>query len=277
MDYIDYREKLGLGFNDAEKQQQFINRIRVFLYSDKCIDFDREQETAFAYSIGVPSIIEEDKARSIIRLDELYGIKRAWLYLEKKQKRFADFLSALIMLANNHVGTKRNKNLITDAIKKAFDASHIPYELYQDDAGVFFFPNGAKELDKALVSEPLVWLSEYPKTQKTFSRALRQYSDGEYVRDVADNLRKALEEFFQEVLKNKRNLDNNKADICRYLSTHNAEPEIASMMQALLNSYNSLNNSAAKHNDKLDPKYLEFLMYQTGLIIRMIITVGEKE
>ncbi len=278
MDYYDYRTKLGIGFSDEEKQKQFINRIKTFLYANKSIPFERDQENAFAYSIGEASIIEEEQISvTILRLDSLSGIQRVWLYLQKKQKLFPDFLATLVTMVNNYPGKKVHKETILNAIKRALDDSRIPYELFHDDDGVFYFPNGAKELDGALVSEPLEWLSDYPKARVTFARALKQYSDGAYVRDVADNFRKSLEEFFQEFLGNKKNLDNNKAEIYRYLSSHNAEPEIASMMQALMNSYDKLNNSAAKHNDKLDPKYLEFLMYQTGLFIRMIITVGAKE
>lgn len=278
MDYLDYREKLGIGFSDKEKQRQFVNRIKVFLYSNGSIPFEREQENAFAYSIGETSKIEEELISSFnMDFDSPTGLQRVWSYLECKKENFIDFLAALMTFANNYTGTKKNKSTIIMAITNALSYSRIPYELIQDNSDVFVFPKGAHELDKAIVSEPLEWLSQYPKTRSTFCRALNQYSNGEYVRDVADNFRKALEVFFQEKLENSRNLDNNITDICRYLSSHNAEPEIASMMQALLNSYNKLNNSAAKHNDKLDPKYLEFLMYQTGLIIRMIIIVGKDD
>ena len=32
-------------------------------------------------------------------------------------------------------------------------------------------------------------------------------------------------------------------------------------------------NTEIKHNDKIDEKYLEFLMYQTGVFIRMLVVV----
>lgn len=240
------------------------------------IPFNRNQENAFAYCIGEQSCIENEQDYFAHLLDPDGSFQRIWLYLEKWEDCFDAFLAALVLFVNTYNGTKKAKDLVYNAIISALRDSHIEYELIFDADGTFVFPKGAPELDKALVSEPLGWLTDYPKANATFSRALRQYANGEYARDIADNFRKALEEFFQEVLGNTKNLDNNKADICRYLSSHNAEPEIASMMQALLNSYDKLNNSAAKHNDKIDPKYLEFLMYQTGLFIRMIITAGEK-
>ena len=174
MDYYDYRTKLGIGFSDEEKQKQFINRIKTFLYANKSIPFERDQENAFAYSIGEASIIEEEQiSETILRLDSLSGIQRVWLYLQKKQKLFPDCLATLVTMVNNYPGKKVHKETILNAIKRALDDSRIPYELFHDDDGVFFFPNGAKELDGALVSEPLEWLSDYPKARVTFARALK--------------------------------------------------------------------------------------------------------
>ena len=87
--------------------------------------------------------------------------------------------------------------------------------------------------------------------------------------------RKALEEFCQEFLGNTKNLANNITEVFQYLGKNNAEPEVASMMKSLMNTYDTLNNKIAKHNDKVDEKYLEFLMYQTGVFIRMLIVVDQ--
>lgn len=57
------------------------------------------------------------------------------------------------------------------------------------------------------------------------------------------------------------------------MGTHNAEPELAGSIKDLLLKYDTLNNKIAKHNDKVDARYLEFLLYQTGIFIRMLITV----
>lgn len=89
-------------------------------------------------------------------------------------------------------------------LRRMLDESNISYEVLQDNDGYFVFPKGAEELDDVLVSEVLLWLQNYPKTQKTYITALRQYADGIYIRDVADNLRKALETFLQEFLGNEK-------------------------------------------------------------------------
>ena len=158
------------------------------------------------------------------------------------------------------------------------DKSNIQFEVFYDEnSDYFIFPKGAKEFDNALVSEPLEWLSNYPKAHKTYCNALKQYSEGIYIRDVADNLRKALEEFLQEFLGNERNLESNKDEICRYLGNEGVDPGISGLYQPLINSYKNINDRIAKHNDKIDEKLLEFLLYQTGILIRMAITIKQAE
>lgn len=277
MNYLDYREALGIGFEDESKAEMLKAKIVTFFeafsnFNDIKKYFDTDSFYVYYLKVGETPINGYYSwgrlADNIVSEDNIKGIVC----------RYVTFVNSLdIILDSEYNDFHTYKGVIKDFLYHSLNELNINYKTVTDDDGIFVFPDGAKELDDALVSEPYEWLKDYPKTRETFGRALKQYSNGDYVRDVADNFRKALEEFFQEFLGNTRNLANNKTDICKYLGTHNAEPEIASMMQALLNSYDNLNNSAAKHNDKMDAKYLEFLMYQTGLFIRMIITVGKEE
>ncbi len=151
--------------------------------------------------------------------------------------------------------------------------SHIPYELIEENGEYFIFPKGAPELDAALVSEPLEWLKDYPVAHRTFVTALKQYADGIYIRDVADNLRKALEAFLQEFLGNSKNLETNKNEICKYLGGQGVDAGVTGLFQPLINTYKSINDRIVKHNDAVDEKLLEFLLYQTGVLIRLVLTV----
>lgn len=165
------------------------------------------------------------------------------------------------------------KGQVLEYLKKSLDKLNIKYEIFEDEDGIFLFPLGAKELDDALVSEPLEWLKDYPKARKTYSIALQQYSNGQYVRDVADNFRKAFEEFLREFLNNNNDLNKNKKEVDAYLKEQNVAPQLITMLGSLFTHYYMLNNETAKHNDKMDARYLEFLMYQTGVFIRMLVTV----
>ena len=283
MDYIDYVEKLGLGFCDEDKQMQFINRIRVYLHARYDIPFDRNTENIFAYKIGEPSKIEEELMHSDFTLNfgpGPEGLQRVWLYLADKQNYFKRFLAALTIFANAYQGTKSNKESIMTAIKDAFRDSHIDYETFTDDDGLFFFPKGAKELDDALVSEPLEWLKDYPETQKELIVALKMYSDAtsENAYKVADAFRAALERFFQNYFcAADRSLENFKDDLGTHLKNNGVPSEIRNIMIKNFELYNKYMNNYAKHTNKAKVNVLEFIMYQTGLTIRTIITLGKEE
>ena len=277
MDFIDYRKALGLSFQDKDKKALFIKRIGVFMQSAENCPFEEQDEIEFSYMIGENYLLADIDILEIHLGNDHIGLQRAWLYLSKRTETFEDFLSCLVALINTYGGKKSDKKIILSSVKKALDDCHIAFELLEDDDGIFIFPKGAKELDNALVSEPLEWLKDYPQAHKTYCIALKQYTDGIYIRDVADNLRKALEDFLREFLGNNNDFNKNKKEIENYLKSQNADSHLITILVSLLNHYYLLNNEVAKHNDKMDKKYLEFLLYQTGIFIRNLITVKREE
>lgn len=45
----------------------------------------------------------------------------------------------------------------------------------------------------------------------------------------------------------------------------------------MINAYKNINDKIAKHNDAVDAKLLEFLLYQTGVLIRMVLSVKQAQ
>lgn len=273
MDWLDYRQALGLSFNDDQKKNLFIKRIEVFMRSGKRYSFAERDEIAFAYMIGETYLPSDRESVAFCLDEELVGLQKVWPYLKKHTDNFLDFLATLVAFINTYKGKNSDKIDVFSAIKGALNDCHIDFEIVKDSDGNFIFPKGAKELDNALVSQPLEWLSAYPMAQKTFIIALKQYSEGIYIRDVADNLRKALEAFLQEFLGNEKNLETNKNEICKYLGSQGVDTGISGLFQPLLNAYKNINDRIAKHNDAVDKKLLEFLLYQTGVLIRMVVVI----
>lgn len=273
MDWLDYRQALGLSFNDNQKKGLFIKRIEVFMRSGKRYSFAERDEIAFAYMIGETYLPSDREPFAFCLDEELVGLQKVWPYLKKHTDNFLDFLATLVAFINTYKGKNSDKIDVFSAIKGALNDCHIDFEIVKDSDGNFIFPKGAKELDNALVSQPLEWLSAYPMAQKTFIIALKQYSEGIYIRDVADNLRKALEAFLQEFLGNEKNLETNKNEICKYLGSQGVDTGISGLFQPLLNAYKNINDRIAKHNDAVDKKLLEFLLYQTGVLIRMVVVI----
>ncbi len=267
MKWVDYREKLGIGFNDNDKYKMLSNILQN--YVDNCLGecYDEMSHLNYCQMIGEP----------------YYNYRRPYRLLCESLKQCrttVELISKFVAVYNtcrlvyNGYNTV-SKNEILNWLKDVLEKLNISYEIFSDKDGVFIFPKGAEELDDALVSEPLEWLKVYPNTHKTYVIALKQYSDGIYIRDVADNLRKALESFLQEYLGNSKNLETNKNEICKKLGEKGVDPGIAGLFQPLINSYKNINDRIVKHNDAVDKKLLEFLLYQTGILIRMVLSVDK--
>ena len=278
MDWIDYREKLGIGFDDEEKTKLFYNRMSN-LFDVLISDTD-----AFVTVVEYHDFCMDTGTRLNLNILEHYQdyerFKACVHIIQKHETVFTDYLAYFVWFINSLSDDKErtwNRQAFKKMLLNHLKEAHIQFELLEDDNKVFVFPKGAAEFDDALVSEPLEWLRDYPLAHKTFVIALKQYSDGIYIRDVADNLRKALEAFLQEFLNNTKNLETNKNEICRYLGEQEVDAGISGLFQPLINAYKNINDKIAKHNDAVDAKLLEFLLYQTGVLIRMVLSVKQAQ
>lgn len=278
MDWIDYREKLGIGFNDNGKIKIFYTRISNVLNSlIQSGDVSITVDEYFSFCDETASRLEiplMDYHRGSDRFRDCVHIIR------DHESLFTDYLSYFVWFincVNTEDGRHWNKNNYRNLLTKCLAEAHIPFDILEENGKLFIFPKGAAELDKALVSEPLEWLKDYPVAHKTYCIALRQYAEGIYIRDVADNLRKALEAFLQEFLGNEKNLETNKVEICRYLGQQGVDSGISGLFQPLINAYKNINDRIAKHHDSVDEKLLEFLLYQTGILIRMVLSVHKAD
>lgn len=273
MDWIDYRDKLGIGFNDEKKVQYFLAKIFNVLEdirpemdsqisSDEYYTFCNMTGTAMQHG----SMCYENY-RLILST------------LEAHSREFNDFISYYIAFVNcqkdnnnNKTWTKENfKNVICNLL----DESHIPYDLIEDTGAYFIFPKGVDQFDHALVSDVLLWLKDYPLTEKAWIKALKAYSESTNLTasETADNFRKALERFFQEFFKSEKSLENLKSEYGTFLSSKGIPAEIKNNFEKLLESYTNYNNNYAKHHDKVSKSVLEYIMYQTGNLMRLLITL----
>jgi hypothetical protein len=173
-----------------------------------------------------------------------------------------------------------NQKLLLDILDRSFVASKLQYAVLKDGSQYFVFPKGAKEMDDALVSQPLEWLMEYPKSYAAFVKAVREYTEAtsDNASDIADKFRKALETFFQEFFTCDKSLENCKSLYGGYLKSQNVPSDITGNFETLLQAYTNFMNGYAKHHDNTALNVLEYIMYQTGNIIRLLITLkrGEK-
>ena len=95
--------------------------------------------------------------------------------------------------------------------------------------------------------------------------------------DVADLFRKALETFFQEFFKSGSSLENLLSEYGTYLKDKGVPSKLSGDLKRITDSYAHFMNDYAKHHDKTSIDVLEYIMYQTGNIIRLVITLNQKE
>lgn len=128
MHWMDYQKKLGLGFDDNRKGLRFVAQMHNYFANSTDIEFSRGVEITFCNIIGMPTKPEEDPYR--LFGDELYGLQRAWLYLEERQAYFSDFLSCCVALINSY---PKKEKAVKNALKRElFDAlsnSQIKYNI----------------------------------------------------------------------------------------------------------------------------------------------------
>ena len=277
MKWIDYRERLGLGFNDFEKYAMLKNKVNVFLEEFEST-YSEDSYHSYAIMVGEPLL---NYSRPPI-----YGLK---ISLLEHTSALTDFLSKYIAFYNTYDeeeepyygygGPHISKNMILKYLKNSLNDLNIQFEIFTDDDGVFVFPKGIVEFDNALVSDSLQWLSAYPAAEKAWCKALRAYAECNFqnASEVADKFRKALEAFFKEFFQTEKSLENCKPDFGSYLKLKSIPKEIAGNFETLLQAYTNYINNYAKHRDATSDKVLEYLMYQTGNIMRLLITLKQEE
>lgn len=275
MRWIDYREKLGIGFNDEQKFH--VLRNKVLLFFDFLEEYDLYTIESFRqYTMMVGT-------RIYYGSNFFNALKTIFDGLNNIHELLAHYMA----VCNTYNATRDPQNynkiytkkVLLDFIKNKLDGLRINYEIFEDEDGYFIFPKGAKELDDALVSQPLEWLKGYPLAHKAFIKALKDYSSAteETASEVADSLRKALETFFQEFFNSCKSLEKYKSEYGDYLKSHGIPAEITNDFNKLLDSFTNYNNNYAKHHDKSSINVLEYLLYQTGNIIRLLITLKNGE
>lgn len=276
MNYFDYRKKLGLCFNDAERFEKFQNMLkneialtRSAYRGGKCdfyslYAFDGRKFCNYA-GIDITTITDFQDIFSIL-LETL----------ENDADDDKEYL-AIYVLFMNCINDLEKRKKMKDIIEECFCFTGLKYEIQEDDDEYFISPKGAQEMDDALVSQPLDWLSQYPATHSVFIKALQMYSDDKSydARTVTDQFRKALESFFQEFFQSTKTLENLKSEFGRYLSSKGITKEVANNLEALLQSYTNYMNNNIKHRDNANNQVLEYIMYQTGNIIRLLIKLKQ--
>lgn len=273
MNWIDYREQLGIGFDEDKKLEMCKNRLGNI--TQQLSDYYTE-DNLFLYANTVGMDCGFYTTRNTHPLRFVLGNVLESFSLKELIAKYVALINSAKEVCLTESGNMLSQ-LFETALTGTLDAFRIPYDIIRDSDGVFIFPKGVKELDDELVSHPLQWLSRYPEIEKAWGKALRAYSNGGEPSEIADQFRKALERFFQNFFQSDKSLENLKADYGRYLKDNGIPGDIVANFECLLQQYTTFMNNYAKHHDRTSNTILEYIMYQTGNIMRLLIILSDQE
>ncbi|MFA7614147.1 MAG: hypothetical protein WCY48_07900 [Candidatus Caldatribacteriota bacterium] len=163
---------------------------------------------------------------------------------------------------------KYSKEILLRETSKAINYSNVGLDMQIKDGEVIFYPKGEELLDDELVNIPLSFLNT--KSSEHFIDALRFYQDKKPIKS-AESLRRTLEEFLREKLTNQKGLDANITELQKKIKTDGRDAQIRNIINSIFTYLDQYFNSNSKHNDgDIDEVENEFLIYQTGLLMRYI-------
>jgi hypothetical protein len=251
-----------------EFKNRTLNSLNIMFETEKSMNFEgcNYFDIEFMLKIG----------EQIITHNDIYHFKDTYAYklmrYEENFKRYIFYLQVLFWQKN-----VPNKNKIFNLFQEDIKRSLIDINLVKEKGEYIFYPAGAELLDEKLVNDVLHWIVEYDDVYSNFKNALEQYQSGENYRNCVDNMRLSLELFLKHVLNNGQVLRNQKGNLLKYLSVKGISKEIINMYNTLISYYDDYNNAHSKHWDNVNSNEIEFIIYLTGIFMRMILTNVEKE
>lgn len=189
---------------------------------------------------------------------------------EKEFYRLIELIFSLDIIST--VGYDRrytySKDILFRDIVNAVELSDVNVSVTASDGEVILYPKGEKKLDEELVNSPLSFLNN--ESAEHFVQALQFYQSKKYIKS-AESLRRSLEEFLRHKLKNSKGLDANIADLQKQLKSDKRDPQVRNILFQVFNYLDQYFNENSKHNDgDINDSENEYLIYQTGLLMRYI-------
>jgi hypothetical protein len=174
----------------------------------------------------------------------------------------------------NHNETQARASEIVKEIKRlSVLTPSASFSVYKRGKQFIVYPSGDQFLDRGIIDCTLSELENYPEVAKSFERALNIYLRGEtsQYRNLLDELRFALEQLLKKVLKNQTPLEKQKKELKTWFKSKGLHPQVVNLYEGLLNPYHQYQNDAVKHNEAFSLNEVEFMIYLTGNLMRLIL------
>lgn len=189
---------------------------------------------------------------------------------EKKFYRILQIIFSFIPIKTDYdTGFSRDK--LISQISEAIEFSNINLSITISEENVIFYPRGEKALDKLLVNDIFSFLNE--ESQKHFIDALNFYLNYSIENSIksAEGIRRSIEEFLRFKLQNHKGLKENIEELQKKLKSDKRDSNLRNIIFQTFSYLDSYFNENSKHKDgNIDESENEFLIYQSGLLMRYI-------
>jgi len=126
-------------------------------------------------------------------------------------------------------------------------------------------------INSELVKETQHWLQALKKPFELYNSALEKFHNGNYQRNLIDDLRLSLELLLKELLVNCKPLEKQISDVGTFQKTKGISTETTNMFNTLLDYYAKYQNKYAKHDDNVNAKEIEFIIDLTSTFMKFIL------
>lgn len=277
--YLATLSDIGIKKSDSQKVDYLRNRVLAYV-SMKNLVFSRNEIYNFCSHIGydvnslgkfvqqrVENYPNGQAISKVYNCNAIIEIFNSFIDID-------EFIVAVCFFANANT-PNTNRQDINDIIIDAVNQCNVDLCVHQKDDNLYVYRRGAEVLDNPLIFELLSWLPAYKPALKSFETALQQYANKEFERNCVDNLRHALEMLLKEKLGSGKSLENLKAEIGQFFKANGVPAHISNMYITLQTYYTDYQNNYVKHDDKVDQREIEFILYLTGAFMRFVISVDK--
>jgi len=140
--------------------------------------------------------------------------------------------------------------------------------------GHFDDASSSDVINETLMEQTRHWLEQHPQALKLFNSALQKQENKVFLRNLLDDLRLALEKLLQNLLSNRKSLENQIGHLGDFLKSKGGSPELTNMFQKLLEYYAKYQNTYVKHDDAVIEEEIEIVLEITASFMKHLVRLG---
>lgn len=138
MKWIDYREKLGIGFNDEQKFKMLLNMMQNFICN---VVGNAYCESAYFEYCMMTGEMYLDYNRPYQHLSDNIGHGKSMAEIISK---FIAFYNTFEVSYDSYSYHRTSKKDVIEFLKNSLNALKVQFEILEDKDGVFVFPKGGR-------------------------------------------------------------------------------------------------------------------------------------